>query len=65
VENSDYWFQIMDGSINCSYPHKDSPEILYPELFNYPIIAELEDFAEDIYMTVNLNEMNQSDCIVD
>ena len=64
VENSDYWFQIMDGSINCSSPHKDSPEILYPELFNYPIIAELEDFAEDLYMTVNLNEMNQSEIVL-
>lgn len=54
------WIQIMDSTINCHYPHKDSPDWLFPELINHPIVAGLEDFQEETSMTVSLNAMNQS-----
>lgn len=56
--------QIMDCNINCSYPHKDSPEILYPEIINHPIVAQLESFEKYQHMTVNLNGMNQSEIVL-
>jgi hypothetical protein len=59
VINSEIWIQIMDCSINCYYPHKESPNKLYPDLINHPIVAELEDFGEETHMHVTLNEMNQ------
>ncbi len=60
VEESTKWIQIMDCTINCHYPHRESPDWLYPELTNHPIVAGLEGFEEESFMTVSLNEMNPS-----
>lgn len=59
--NPDYWIQIMNGVINCHYPHQESPESRFPELCKMPLISELEDFQAGVCMTVGLVEMNQPD----
>ena len=53
------WVQIMDSTINCHYPHEESPEWLYPELTGHPIIAGLEGFEDGCYVTVSLNNMDE------
>jgi hypothetical protein len=58
VSDSDYWVQIMDCTINCYYPHKDSPEERFPDLCKLPVIAGLEDYEAELSMTVSLKEMN-------
>ena len=41
VEEPSKWIQIMDCTINCHYPHKESPDWQYPELTNHPLVAGL------------------------
>jgi hypothetical protein len=61
VTESGKWVQIMDATINCNYPHRESPEVLFPELCGHPLIAGLEGYEDDLYMTVSLKEMNHSE----
>lgn len=63
ISDPTMWIQIMDSTINCHYPHKESPDRLYPELTNHTIVAGLEGFEEDNFMTVSLNEMSQSEIV--
>jgi hypothetical protein len=51
------WVQIMDATINCHYPHEESPDWRFPELCNDPLIAALEGYEPATYMTVSLNAM--------
>lgn len=53
------WLQIMDSSINAHYPHQESPDSLFPELYNHPIVAGLEGYETEVYMTISLNNMNE------
>lgn len=53
------WFQIMDCTINCHYPHNESPDLLYPELIRHPLVADLVGFEGETHMTVSLNEMDR------
>ena len=57
------WIQIMDCTINCHYPHKESPDWLFPELTNHPSVAGLEGYEEESFMTVNLNAMDESEIV--
>lgn len=52
------WVQLTDFSINCSYPHDESPEALFPGLCNHPIVAGFEDFVPGVYMLVSLKSMD-------
>ena len=54
------WIQIMDCTINCHYPHKESPDWLFPELTNHPNVAGLEGYGDESFMTVSLIAMDES-----
>lgn len=53
------WVQLMDSTINAHYPHQKDPACLFPELYNHQIVAALETFEAEVYMTISLNNMNQ------
>lgn len=57
------WVQLMDHTINCYYPHQDSPELLFPEIMNQPIVAGLEEFDNGSFMHISLNHMNASEIV--
>ncbi|MFM7182081.1 MAG: hypothetical protein ACKO2G_11540 [Verrucomicrobiales bacterium] len=63
VDQPDMYLQIMDCTINAHYPHEESPESLFPWLTNHPLVAGLEGFEAGSYMTVSLNEMNESEIV--
>ncbi|MEM1083804.1 MAG: hypothetical protein AAGI48_06745 [Verrucomicrobiota bacterium] len=66
--DSDKWIQIMDTTINCHYPHGESPETRFPELLGRPIVAALDSFESELFMTVSLQGMDPSkiaDWIID
>jgi hypothetical protein len=63
VEEPAKWIQIMDCTINCHYPHKESPDSLFPGLTNHPIVAGLEGFEEGLFMTVSLNDMKEPEIV--
>lgn len=54
------WVQIMDLTINCHYPHRESPEWRFPELCHLPMVSGLEGYEAGVFMTVGLTDMNES-----
>jgi len=61
VSDRGRWAQIMKDSINCSYPHREDPGLLFPDLFGREFIANLEDFNPNGYMMIRLHEVDAAE----
>ena len=53
------WVQVMDGQLNCAYPHAGDPQALFAELLSNPLVDEFEDFEPEVYMMFSLKSMNE------
>ena len=60
VDNSGSWIQIMDSVLNCSYPHLEHPESLFPELFGNKVISGFDGYEPELYVTLALHHMEHS-----
>lgn len=54
----DHWIQFMNTVLNCHYPHKADPGVLFQELFNDPLVAEVVSFDPGTHVTVELSSMS-------
>ena len=61
--NPDDWVQVMDCTVNCQYPHDEAPDIRFPELCNSPLVAGIEGFEPQLFMTVSLNNMDTTEVV--
>lgn len=59
--DSDTWIQLMGSAFNGHYPHRENPKEKFPELCGDPIIADVEDFEENLFMTASLKQMDEAE----
>lgn len=51
------WVQLMDHTLNGHYPHAGDPKEEFPKLCEDPLVAGLESYQANVFMTLSLNEM--------
>ena len=59
--NKDLWAQVMAGTFNCHYPHKEDPALRFPALFGRGLVASLDDFNPGGYMMISLREVDAAE----
>lgn len=63
VAEEEMWVQLIDCSLNCYYPHKENPEILFPDLCKHPIVVGFDGYEAGVYMHLSLKSMNPPEIV--
>ena len=59
--DSDKWVQLMGTAFNGHYPHREDPTEKFSDLCSDPIVAGVEDYEADLFMTASLKRMDESE----
>lgn len=63
VAEEEKWVQLIDCGLNCYYPHEESPEILFSDLCQHPIVAGFDGCQAGACVHLGLMSMNPPEIV--